>query len=146
LGYGSLSQKIAESGARYCGLDIALGPVVLVRHRLRQAGLPGRAEEGSILAAPFADESFDRVVTIGCLHHTGDMATAIDECWRLLRPGGSLVAMVYYAYSYRRWAAARLETLRYLGVETLGYRGVVSAVSGRETLDYDHNSAGEAAP
>src|SRR6266480_3791368 len=26
LGYGSLSQKIAESGARYCGLDIAPGP------------------------------------------------------------------------------------------------------------------------
>src|SRR5947208_15590438 len=54
--------------------------------------------------------------------------------------------MVYYAYSYRRWAVARLETLRYLGVETLGYRGVVAAVSGGETLDYDHNSAGEAAP
>ena len=37
LGYGSVSQKIAESGARFCGLDIAPGPVEMVRHRLRQA-------------------------------------------------------------------------------------------------------------
>ena len=41
LGYGSLSQKIAEGGARYVGLDIATGPVEMVRHRLRQAALPG---------------------------------------------------------------------------------------------------------
>src|SRR5690242_7846649 len=80
LGYGSLSQKIAESGARYCGLDIAPGPVEMVRHRLRQSGLAGSAEQGSILAAPFHDESFDRIVTIGCLHHTGDMARSLQEC------------------------------------------------------------------
>jgi 2-polyprenyl-3-methyl-5-hydroxy-6-metoxy-1,4-benzoquinol methylase len=45
LGYGSLSQRIAESGARYVGLEIAAGPVEMVRHRLRQAGLPGRKIE-----------------------------------------------------------------------------------------------------
>lgn len=146
LGYGSLSQKIAESGARYCGLDIAPGPVELVRHRLRQAGLAGRAEQGSILAAPFGDVSFDRIVTIGCLHHTGDMARAIEECHRLLRPGGSLTAMVYYAYSYRRWFQARRETLHYLQAELLGYRGVAAPPGEGQTWDYDHNAAGEAAP
>lgn len=53
LGYGSLSQKIAESGARYVGLDIAPGPVEMVLHRLRQLGLAGEVEQGSILSAPF---------------------------------------------------------------------------------------------
>src|SRR5436190_1215369 len=95
LGYGSLSQQIADSGARFCGLDIAQGPVEMVRHRLRQARLPGRAEQGNILAAPFQDGSFDRIVSIGCFHHTGDMRKAVAECWRLLRPGGSLMVMVY---------------------------------------------------
>ena len=133
LGYGSLSQKIAASGARYTGLDIARGPVEMVRHRLRQAGLSGTAVEGSILAAPFADQSFDRVITIGCLHHTGEMQRAIDECRRLLRGGGSLTAMVYYAYSYRRWAQARMQTLKYLCAELLGYRGAVVPLSESET-------------
>jgi SAM-dependent methyltransferase len=146
LGYGSLSQKIAESGARYRGLDIAAGPVEMVRHRLRQAGLPGRAEQGSILAAPFPNESVDCIVTIGCLHHTGNVGRAIAECWRLLRPGGSLVAMVYYAYSYRRWMQAGRQTLNYLWSETSGYRGVVAAQDEREKWDYDHNSDGIVAP
>jgi len=146
LGYGSLSQKIAESGARYVGLDIAAGPVQMVRHRLRQAGLSGRAERGSVAGAPFPDESFDCVITIGCLHHTGDMGRAIAECRRMLRPGGSLVAMVYYAYSYRRWMQARRQTLKYMWSEMSGYRGVAAPESERERWIYDHNSEGLAAP
>ena len=94
LGCGSLSQKIAESSARYVGLDIAAGPVEIVRHRF-DSGMPGRAEQGSVLAAPFPDESFDCVITIDCLHPTCDMGRGIAECRRMLRPGGSLVAMVY---------------------------------------------------
>jgi SAM-dependent methyltransferase len=146
LGYGSLSQKIAESGARYVGLDIAAGPVEMVRHRMRQAGLSGRAEQGNVLAAPFPDESFDCVVTIGCLHHTGDMGKAIAECRRMLRAGGSLVAMVYYAYSYRRWVQACRQTLHYLWSEICGYRGVATPVGERERRIYDQNSEGLAAP
>jgi SAM-dependent methyltransferase len=146
LGYGSLSQKIAESGARYVGLDIAAGPVEMVRHRMQQAGLSGQAEQGSIVGAPFPDESFDCVITIGCLHHTGDMGRAIAECRRMLRPGGSLVAMVYYAYSYRRWVQARRQTLNYLWSEMSAYRGVATPKSERERWIYDHNSEGLAAP
>ena len=46
LGYGTVGQKIAESGARYTGLDIAQGPVDGLNHRLAQSGLPGRAIQG----------------------------------------------------------------------------------------------------
>jgi 2-polyprenyl-3-methyl-5-hydroxy-6-metoxy-1,4-benzoquinol methylase len=53
LGYGTVSQRIAESGARYRGLDIAGGPISMVNDRLRQANLPDFAQQGSILAAPF---------------------------------------------------------------------------------------------
>jgi SAM-dependent methyltransferase len=42
LGYGTVSQKLAETGAIFTGLDIAANPVALVRHRLRQNGLPGK--------------------------------------------------------------------------------------------------------
>ena len=39
LGYGTLSEALARMGADYHGLDIAAGPVEMVRHRL--AGVPG---------------------------------------------------------------------------------------------------------
>ena len=35
LGYGTVSQKLAESGAIFTGLDIAANPVAMVNHRLR---------------------------------------------------------------------------------------------------------------
>src|SRR5919202_281850 len=53
LGYGTLAQCIAESGALYSGLDIAHEPVAMVNQRLRANGLGGQAQQGSILAAPF---------------------------------------------------------------------------------------------
>ncbi len=146
LGYGSVAQRLAEAGADYVGLDIARGPVSMVEHRLRQNGLPGSARQGSILAAPFPDRSFDLVVAIGCLHHTGDLQRAIAECYRVLRPGGTLVMMVYYAYSYRRFVQARKETLAYLWYETIGHRGAVGASSSMDRAAYDSNQSGEAAP
>jgi SAM-dependent methyltransferase len=146
LGYGTVSQRIAEVGARYCGLDIAPGPVWMANHRLRQAGLEGQARQGSILAADFPSESFDFVVAIGCLHHTGDLRRAIDECHRALRRGGKLVCMVYYAYSYRRFYQARREMIRYAIRELMGYRGVAEARTDKERAAYDVNSGGEAAP
>ena len=146
LGYGTVAQRLAESGAHYTGLDIASGPVAMAKHRLQPIAPYSEIKQGSVLTAPFASNSFDFIVTIGCLHHTGNMAHAIAECHRILRPGGKLIAMVYYAYSYRRWVQARNETFRYWLRERLGYRGVVSPLSEREKWDYDHNSEGNAAP
>jgi len=146
LGYGTVSQRIAEVGARYHGLDIAQGPVWMVNHRLQQARLNGQALQGSILSVGLPKESFDYVISIGCFHHTGDLRGAIKESHRILRPGGKLIFMVYYAYSYRRFYQARRETAQYALRELVGYRGVQDAFSADERAHYDTNSAGQAAP
>jgi len=146
LGYGSVSQLLAQTGCRYRGLDIAEGPVGMANLRLRRAGLGETATRGSILKAPFEDQSFDYVVTIGCLHHTGDVAAGIAECRRLLRPGGALIVMLYYAYSYRRFVRAPIATIRYFLQELSGYRGVVDGRKERHRSAYDTNVSGAAAP
>jgi SAM-dependent methyltransferase len=146
LGYGTLSQRIAEMGANYFGLDIAAGPVHMVNHRLKQNGLRGRATIGSVLEAPFSNNSFDTIVAIGCLHHTGDLQKAIDQCYRLLRDGGQLIFMVYYAYSYRRWFRSPFTTINYAIREFKGARDVVAASSTRDRAAYDINSSGVGAP
>ncbi|MGE0383644.1 MAG: class I SAM-dependent methyltransferase [Gammaproteobacteria bacterium] len=137
LGYGTLSQKIAEAGADYSGLDIAAGPVHMVNHRLKQIGLAGKAVQGSVLECPFADGEFDWVVAIGCLHHTGNLQKALDEVWRVLKPNGRAMVMVYYAYSYRRWAYHPSMTLKYFLHDKFGVGNRDGVATEAERAHYD---------
>ncbi|HCU89385.1 MAG TPA: hypothetical protein DGR97_05565 [Gammaproteobacteria bacterium] len=145
LGYGTVSQKLASSCDGYRGLDIAEGPVAMANHRLAQMGLSGEAVQGSVLSAPFPNESFDWVVAIGCFHHTGSIQGALDETWRVLKPGGQAIVMVYAAYSYRRWMYTFAPTLRYLIWDKFGI-GKAPQTSDRERKQYDASGAGEGAP
>jgi SAM-dependent methyltransferase len=144
LGYGTIGQKIAASRSRYTGLDIASAPVELMKKRLELYNLPGTAVQGSILKAPFPDASFDHVVAFGSLHHTGQIDLALAEVSRILRPGGTLTMMVYYAYSYRMWYQRRLGLLKDIGNDLAGrswYDG-----NNRESALYDHNDSGAPPP
>jgi SAM-dependent methyltransferase len=103
LGYGTLGQAIASRGADYHGVDIAPGPVSMMRRRLRLLGLSGdQVRQASVLELPFESETFDYVYSIGCLHHTGNLARSIDEVQRVLVAGGRAVVMLYYRHSLRR--------------------------------------------
>jgi SAM-dependent methyltransferase len=141
LGYGTVSQLLAERGFDYHGLDIAPGPVDMVRHRLTELAVDDpeeRVQVGSVLEMGHPDESFDHVVTIGCLHHTGDIPRGVAEVERVLRPGGRAVVMLYNRHSYRRMKQ-RLAAVR----ERM--RGG-AADEERLRASYDQNVEGEAAP
>ena len=146
LGYGTVSQQLAESGADYTGLDIAQGPVSMVNQRLTQSQLSGVAIQGSILNSELSTGTFDYIVAIGCLHHTGNLQLAIEQCHRLLKPGGQLIFMVYYAYSYRRFRMTPFLTIWNMAKEIFGYRGVVGNGSNRQRAAYDVSSNGAGAP
>jgi 2-polyprenyl-3-methyl-5-hydroxy-6-metoxy-1,4-benzoquinol methylase len=137
LGYGTISQKIAESGAVYRGLDIAAGPVHMVNHRLAQNCVSGNAIQGSVLEFPFPDREFDWVIAIGCFHHTGNLQRALDESWRILKSRGRAMVMVYYAYSYRRWSSYPRATLAHLLHDKLGTSIFQESVSETERAHYD---------
>jgi SAM-dependent methyltransferase len=138
LGYGTLSALLIARGASYHGADIAEGPVEMVRHRLRLAG-DGQPEQrvvqASALDLPHPDERFDRLYTIGCLHHTGDIARAVSEVHRVLRPGGTAVVMLYNRDSLRQILKVRLPALLRRGRSSDQVAGF-----------YDTNAAGDAAP
>jgi SAM-dependent methyltransferase len=112
LGYGTLGQEIASRGADYHAVDIAPGPVSMMRRRLALLGQPeNRVTQASVLELPFESETFDYVYSIGCLHHTGNLRRSIDEVHRVLVPGGRAVVMLYYRHSFRR-AVLRMHRLR----------------------------------
>lgn len=115
LGFGTVGQILHDAGADYHGLDIASAPVELMNYRLSAAGPydRGKLKVGSAFNIPFADSTFDHVVSIGCLHHTGDLTRAIAEVRRVLRPGGHTTLMLYHAHSYRRIVEAPAAWCRY---------------------------------
>jgi SAM-dependent methyltransferase len=141
LGYGTISEILAVRGLDYHGLDISPGPVEMVRYRLAQLGVNDpeeRVRVGSALEIPHEDASFEHVVTIGCLHHTGDLPRAIAEVNRVLRPGGRALVMLYNRHSYRQLRMSAGRALRRLRGHRSGDQEIRAA--------YDTNLAGEAAP
>lgn len=145
LGYGTLSQKIAEAHADYLGLDIAAGPVGMVAHRLKQANLPGLTLQRSFLANNLPSGSVDRVVAIGCFHHTGNVQGCFDEAHRILRSGGKAHMMIYNKYSHRRLQQDRNGFLAELLEEEFGHIQIETA-SEFDRAASDTDLMGNAAP
>ena len=45
----------------------------------------------NVLPWPWADNSFDRIIAISVLEHLRlNLVQSLDECWRILRPGGHI--------------------------------------------------------
>ena len=140
LGYGTLGGYLVAAGADYHGLDISDGPVQMMRHRLHLAGVSDgddRVVRGSALEIPHPDGTFSYVYTIGCLHHTGDVAGSVREVARVLKPGGKAVVMLYNRHSFRQLVRVDLQRLT-----PGGRRRSAQAVRAL----YDTNQAGDAAP
>jgi len=145
LGYGTLGQKIVEGGACYSGLDIAPNAVRMMNLRMQIQGLAGAAQVGSALDMPFPDASFDFVVSIGCFHHTGNVQRCFDETWRVLRPHGIAVLMLYNKFSFRQWRGWPMQTAKEL-LRDWGFVNRQEQLDEQQRYAYDHNRAGTAAP
>lgn len=72
--------------ARLQGVELSPFAVGLARER---TACP--VAEGSVLALPFADESFDAVTCVDVVYQLPEPAAAYREAARCLRPGGVLV-------------------------------------------------------
>ena len=87
-GYGSA--LIARHAARVTGADIA--PAAIAHARTRYAARPNLDfREADCAALPFADASFDVVVSFETLEHIAPQDAFLDEVRRVLRPGGFVV-------------------------------------------------------
>lgn len=125
LGQGADSEQIIRRGGEWSGLDLTNEAVDRTRTRLGLRGLPfDDIRQGSILDAPYADDSFDIIFSHGVLHHVPDIATAEKELRRLIRDDGELIVMMYAKWSLNYLLA--ISVLRRLGLAamaTLGVRG-----------------------
>jgi ubiquinone/menaquinone biosynthesis C-methylase UbiE len=93
----------ASSGARAVGIDLTPRHVELATMHLASMGQAATILEGDAEKMPFPADSFDLVSSNGVLHHTPDIAAALAECLRVLRPGGTFTAILYNRHSFHYW-------------------------------------------
>ncbi|MGF1552644.1 MAG: bifunctional 2-polyprenyl-6-hydroxyphenol methylase/3-demethylubiquinol 3-O-methyltransferase UbiG [Paracoccaceae bacterium] len=87
-GGGFLAEALVERGARVTGLDPSEGAIESARTHAREAGLDIRYDVGPGEAMPYADDSFDLVLSVDVLEHVSSLDATLDEVRRVLRPGG----------------------------------------------------------
>lgn len=93
-GRGSLSSYFADNGWDATLLDSS-AEAIRIAHRIFVANEHrARFVVGDALELPFEDGSFDVVASIGLLEHFESPGIAIDEQWRVLKPGGWLFCYV----------------------------------------------------
>lgn len=142
LGYGTIAQKLIENNADYYGLDISPGPVSMIQHRSNILNKKTHSQIGSALNIPYSDQSFDYFISIGCLHHTGDLKKALTEVFRVLKQDGQAIIMLYNALSYRNWIKDFSNTLKRISSTGVDW----DSKSDKIRKLYDHNSNHESAP
>ena len=92
--------RFARAGAHVTGVDIAQSAIDLATANFEQQGLAGdfRVADGERL--PFPDDTFDIVFAHGVVQYTADPQRLVDECRRVLKPGGLAIVQVYNRVSW----------------------------------------------
>jgi ubiquinone/menaquinone biosynthesis C-methylase UbiE len=80
---------------RLTGIDLSSDMIAAAERNLRAFDERASARMGDVTDLPFADDSFDVVVTSFSAHHWDHPAAAIPELDRVLRRGGNL-----YVYDF----------------------------------------------
>ncbi|HNX39344.1 MAG TPA: class I SAM-dependent methyltransferase [Methanothrix sp.] len=99
VGMDFSKNMLKRAAVRAEGLDRSGGGQVAVRPAPTAAGFL----QGSVTALPFRDQSFDRVVSSGvltCLPNSAAALFALQEFYRVLKPGGVLVVDFFSRISH----------------------------------------------
>ncbi|MGH3734435.1 MAG: class I SAM-dependent methyltransferase [Micromonosporaceae bacterium] len=88
VGTGSVASGLTALGHHVVGVDIS--PAMLAQAYQR---IGPRVVVGDALRLPFGDTTASNAVFVHVLHLVGDLAAAVVEAARVLRPGGRLLAL-----------------------------------------------------
>ncbi|WP_327297145.1 MULTISPECIES: methyltransferase domain-containing protein [unclassified Streptomyces] len=89
-----LRPDIGPTG-RICGIDISDSMLELARERCATGSAPGVVDlrSGRAERIPFPDATFDAAVAVQVYEYVEDIERALNELFRVLRPGGRAVVL-----------------------------------------------------
>lgn len=91
-GRGGFVCELTRAGAHVTGCDFSAAALRISHAKLSVAGAAASPPlvQGDAQKLPFADESFDLVVSCETIEHVPDAQSAVREMFRVTRPGGRL--------------------------------------------------------
>jgi len=102
-GTGIFTIDILSSGAQVVGIDISRP---MLKYSINKTvNHPFSAVQGNMLRLPFHDDYFNKAVSITALEFIMDASNAVEELFRVTRPGGCVVVATLNSLS--QWAVRR---------------------------------------
>jgi ubiquinone/menaquinone biosynthesis C-methylase UbiE len=92
--------RFAREGARVTGVDLSPTAIGLARLNFNHKGLSAQLCVMNGEALDFDENSFDMVYAHGVLQYTANPPHMAGEIFRVLKPGGQAILMVYNKYSW----------------------------------------------
>ena len=99
----ALNLPIYPADARLTGVDLSPDMLERAPRRADELGRANDLREGAVTRLPFADASFDVVVSTLAMCTIPDPVAAVREAWRVCRPGGEL-RLFEHGIANRRFA------------------------------------------
>jgi SAM-dependent methyltransferase len=96
---GYAGRRVLEVGC-VAGVDVADSAIALARENVRHQGLPAALCVGDGERLPFPADTFDFVYAHGVVQYTAGDESLVDECRRVLKPGGTAFFQVYNRVSW----------------------------------------------
>jgi ubiquinone/menaquinone biosynthesis C-methylase UbiE len=100
---------------RLAGVDLSPDMVAAAQRNVAPYGDRATAQVGDVGALPFADGSFDLIVSSLSLHHWDDLDSAVRELARVRRAGGAVYIYDFRFAPFEELATAAREKSLFLG-------------------------------
>lgn len=113
-GQGADMSLLAKKADRVTGVDLTPEGVARAAKFLEDVGV----KNAVVLVAnaeklPFRDAMFDSVYSFGVMHHTDGTQACVDEAYRVLKPEGTAVIMLYRFWSPQFLVSKTLRGITY---------------------------------
>lgn len=90
-GTGNFSLTLAKLGCRVTGVDTSIKMLEAARDKAESMGIQAEFTLMDVAVLDYPEDTFDAVVSMAALEFFEDRRRAIDELFRVLKPGGSLL-------------------------------------------------------
>jgi ArsR family transcriptional regulator len=140
-GEGTLSQLLAQRAKHVIAVDISPKMVEFGTNLAKEHQLPHlEFRLGDIEEVPIATATVDLAILSQALHHAEEPNRALNEAFRILRPGGQLLILDLAKHSFTK--AHELYSDRWLGfsegelaewMEQAGFQNIETAIVDRES-------------
>jgi SAM-dependent methyltransferase len=116
-GLGTDWLQYARHGAAVVVCSPSAEQLSLIRRNFELRGLPGRFLHANAASLPLESASIDVVCVSGLLHEVAEPQPVVEEIFRVLRPGGKVLAVAparfhvdfwfHLCYPWQRWLTPR---------------------------------------